>query len=103
MSTHWTFFTNYGHVLFIVAKSPEITLREMAQEIGITERAVQRIISDLEADGFLKITKIGRHNSYKVVGRKHLKHSIEKSCRVDEIVDLINNRCMAQGGCGHPH
>ena len=88
----WTFFTNYGHVIFLVAKNPEITLREIANKTGITERAVQRIISDLEKDGFLKISKIGRQNSYKIMGKKHLKHTIEKNCRIDEVVTLINSR-----------
>ena len=90
MSAQWTFFTNYGHVLFLVDKNPDATLREMSFDIGITERAVQRIISDLVSDGFLKVSKIGRQNSYTIVGKKHLKHDIEKSCSVDEIILAVN-------------
>ena len=63
----------------------------MAIEIGITERAVQRIISELEADGYIKISKIGRKNSYKLFGKKPLKHSVEKNCKIGEVVELIVN------------
>lgn len=87
--SRWTFFTNYGHVIFLVSKSPNITSKDMAQEIGITERAVQKIIHDLEEDGFIKIKKVGRNNEYRIVGRKKLRHSIEKNCRVDELIQLI--------------
>ena len=86
----WTFFTNYGHVIFLISKNPNITSKEMAQEIGITERAVQKIIHDLDEDGFINIKKVGRNNQYKIVGRKKLRHSIEKNCRIDELITTIN-------------
>ena len=46
----WTFLTNHGHVLVCVARDPDSTIREIANQVGITERAVQKIVSDLEAD-----------------------------------------------------
>ena len=86
----WNFFTNYGHVIFILSSCPRMPLREVALNVGITERAVQKIISDLEAGGFIKIKKEGRNNSYKVIGRKRLRHDIEKSCRIEDLVKVID-------------
>ena len=71
---------------------PELTLREVAQKVGITERATQKIIHDLEKDGFLKISKVGRQNSYKIIGRKKLRHNIEKNCRIDELINLVSKK-----------
>ncbi len=89
MNTKWTFFTNYGHVLFLISQDPDRTAKDMADRIGITERATQKIIHDLEADGFIRIRKKGRRNSYKVIGRKKLRHPIEKDCRVEDLIQVI--------------
>lgn len=89
MSTKWTFFTNYSHVIFLIHRESNITSKEMAQKIGITERAVQKIVHDLESDGFIKINKKGRNNEYKINRRKKLRHDIEKKCRLDELIQLI--------------
>ena len=64
----------------------------MADEVGITERAVQKIIHDLESDGFIKIYKEGRNNRYKIIGRKKLRHSIEKNCRIDELIQIVQDK-----------
>ena len=85
----WNFFTNYGHVIILLGINPDLTLREISLRVGITERSTQKIISDLEADGFLKIGKRGRQNSYKIVGRKKLKHEVEKTCRLESIIQLM--------------
>lgn len=88
----WNFFTNYGHIIFLLSSDEKLTVRDMATQVGITERAVQKIIHDLEADGFIKISKDGRNNSYKVNGHKKLRHDVEKGCRIDELTDFINSR-----------
>ena len=78
----WTFFTNYGHVLFLLAQEPDITVREMSIKVGITERAIQRILSDLEKDNFIEVTKVGRQNTYKVNLDRHLRHDLEKNTTI---------------------
>lgn len=77
--------------MILLGLKPDLTLREISLRVGITERATQKIISDLEKDGFLKISKNGRQNSYKIVGRKRLRHDIEKSCRVDNLIQLMKD------------
>lgn len=44
----WTFLTNHAHVLLCLARDPELRLRDVAERVGVTERAVQRIVADLE-------------------------------------------------------
>ena len=56
----WTFLSNHGHVLLCIAQEPEIRLRDVAERVGITERAVQRIVADLEEAGYLSRAREGR-------------------------------------------
>ena len=62
----WTFLTNHGHVLVCVARDPDATIREIANHVGITERAVQKIVSDLEANETIARFRVGRRNRYVV-------------------------------------
>ena len=86
---HWTFFTNHSHILFLVALNPEISVREMSDKVGITERAVLKILSDLSKDGFISVTKKGRCNTYKIDADKKLRHEIEGNCKVKDIIKTI--------------
>lgn len=85
----WNFFTNYGHVLFVLAQNADITIREVSIKVGITERRAQKIISQLIEDGYLKATKVGRNNRYKIVGRKKLKHPVEDRCSISDLIEII--------------
>ena len=82
--------TNHAHVLMCLEKNPSERIRELAAEVGITERAVQRIIVELEADGYLERIRNGRRNLYKVYSRKPLRHNIEKHRQVRDLIYLIN-------------
>lgn len=82
----WTFFTNHAHVLFCLAGNPTIRLREVADRVGITERAVQRIVADLRDDGYIDIEKQGRRNRYKIHRSEHLRHEIESHCTLADIL-----------------
>lgn len=86
---HWTFFTNYGHILFLVAQNPSIAVKDIASKVGITERAALRILSDLAKDEFINVTKKGRCNSYTVNTDMNLRHEIEQNCKIDDIIKLI--------------
>lgn len=67
-----------------------MVLREVAARIGITERAVQRIIADLEKDGFVDREKIGRQNRYRILADKPLRHRIEAHRTVGDLINLID-------------
>ncbi len=85
----WTFFTNHAHVVILLALKNEMTIREMAINIGITERAVQRILVELQDEGYLKVSKSGRQNVYSVALEKYFRHSIESSCQLKSIINVI--------------
>src|SRR6476659_144995 len=84
----WTFLTNHAHVLFCIARDPEVRLRDVAVRVGITERAVQRIVTDLEEEGYLVVSKEGRRNRYQLQCERPLRHAIEQHCSVQELIDL---------------
>ncbi len=85
----WTFFSNHGHVLVCLARDSDVRLREVAAEVGITERAVQKIVRDLQDAGYLTVTKQGRCNRYRINKRRSLRHSIESHCTVGKLLALV--------------
>jgi len=87
----WTFLTNHSHVLVLLARNPSLVLREVAQQVGITERAVQRIIADLETGGFVEREKIGRQNHYQIRANQPLRHSIESHRTIGDLLALLNS------------
>jgi len=90
MMGDWTFFSNYGHVLVCLSRDREVRLRDVAAEVGITERAVQKIVHDLQEAGFLTVTKQGRCNRYRINRRKSLRHSLESQCTVGKLLALVS-------------
>lgn len=85
-------FTNHGHVLILLAHDPALVLRQVATRVGITERAVQRIIADLVEAGFLERERIGRQNRYRIRTDQPLRHPIEAHRTVGDLVGLIHKR-----------
>lgn len=91
-SRRWTFLTNHAHVLGILHLDPGLVLREVAARVGITERAVQRIIHDLEDEGFIRREKVGRQNRYQVNTQKPLRHPIEAHRKIGDLLSLVSDR-----------
>lgn len=89
-SPRWTFLTNHAHVLAVLHSDPEKVLREVALEVGITERAVQRIVQELEEGGFIERERVGRKNHYRVRADRPLRHPIEAHRTIGELLELIN-------------
>jgi hypothetical protein len=85
----WTFLTNHAHVLLLLSKDPEMRMRDAAAAVGITERAVQRIVDDLAAAGHLSIEKDGRRNRYTVHAGMPLRHPVEAHCSVGGLVRFV--------------
>ena len=88
-STGWSFFTNHAHVLLCLAGNPEMRLREVGDAVGITERAVQKIISELESGGVLERERQGRRNVYRINGDLPLRHPVESHCSVQGLIEFI--------------
>ncbi|MEN8180920.1 MAG: winged helix-turn-helix domain-containing protein [Myxococcota bacterium] len=85
----WTFLTNHAHVLICIVDAPEARMRDIAERVAITERAVQRIIGDLEEAGYVQRVRTGRRNRYKVRKSLPLRHPVEKHQRVSALLRLI--------------
>ncbi len=86
----WTLFSNHGHVLVCLARDPEARLRDVAADVGITERAVQKIVRDLQDGEMVSVTKIGRRNRYRIHKRRSLRHDLEAQCTVSDLTCIIN-------------
>lgn len=85
----WTFLTNHTHVLICLTRDPEQRLRDVAEAVGITERAVQRIVSELEAAGVLSREKIGRRNRYSIDLTSPLRHDLERGHSVGDLLSQV--------------
>jgi predicted transcriptional regulator len=85
----WTFLTNHSHVLICLTRNPDMVLREVAYEVGITERAVQRIVQELEEAGAIQRIKCGRQNHYRINRKCKLRHDIEHHRTLGELLDTI--------------
>jgi predicted transcriptional regulator len=91
VAKNWTFLSNHGHVLVCLALDPDVRLRDVADRVGITERAVQQILSDLEEAGYVAKSKNGRRNSYTVRHAGRFRHDLERQVRVGDFLELLNS------------
>jgi len=89
IAQEWTFLSNHAHVLLCITREPEIRLRDVAEQVGITERAVQRIIADLEAGQYLERVRSGRRNRYVVHPELPLRHPVEAHRDVGALLALV--------------
>lgn len=92
----WTFLTNHARVLILIAGSPGIRLRDVADQVGITERAAQRIVAELESAGYLDHEKVGRRNQYHLRPDAHLRHPLENDVEVGQLLALFVDRSTAR-------
>lgn len=85
----WTFLSNHAHVVICLAQNPEARVRDVALRVGITERAVQRIIADLEEAGILTRVRDGRRNHYLIHGHRPLRHPVEAHRTVGDLIRTV--------------
>ena len=85
----WTFLSNHAHVLVCLARDSGARLRDIALDVGITERRVSSIVTDLEAEGVIKISRNGRRNSYSINRRARLRHPLESHQTVGDLLRAI--------------
>jgi DNA-binding Lrp family transcriptional regulator len=84
----WTFLSNHAHVLMCLAAEPGSRLRDVAERVGITERAVQAIVSDLEEGGAITRIREGRRNRYELHDDAHLRHPLEAHCTIRDLLRM---------------
>ncbi len=87
----WTFLTNHAHVLLCIARDSSLRMREIADRVGITERAAQRIIGDLVDGGYVTRKKVGRRNEYVVNPDVPLRHPISRDHEIGEVLSVLRD------------
>lgn len=87
----WLFLSNHGNVLLCIARDPSIRISELADRVGIGERAAQKIVADLVADGYITRTKVGRRNRYTVNREARLRHPLFSGLTIGPLVDALSH------------
>lgn len=91
----WTFLSNHTHVLHCIYLWPDIRIRDIAAKVLITERAVQRIVVDLEAGGYLKRLRVGRQNHYRLKPGLNLRHPLEDHVQIGRLLAVLQPAAAA--------
>lgn len=87
----WTFLSNHAHVLVHIARNPDARIADIARAVGITERATQGIVADLEQAGYLEIERVGRRNTYRVNRKGRFRHPAESGQAVGALLDVFRD------------
>jgi predicted ArsR family transcriptional regulator len=91
-NSSWQFLSNHGYVLLCLGRDPDARLRDVARQVGITERAVQKIVADLEEAGVVTRSRQGRRNHYQVHPQARLRHPLESGSSVEDLLRLLAPR-----------
>jgi DNA-binding IclR family transcriptional regulator len=87
----WVFLSNHGNVLLCIARDPRIRISEIADSVGIGERAAQKIVADLVAEGYLVRTKEGRRNRYEINAQARLRHPLFEELEIGPLLDALRD------------
>jgi predicted transcriptional regulator len=85
----WRFLTNHTQVLLAIARNPDVRLRDVAQDVGITERAAQRILADLVQAGYIDRERNGRRNRYVINPHVHMRHPAQEGQEIQTLLELF--------------
>jgi predicted transcriptional regulator len=85
----WTFVTNHTQVLLCLSENPDVRLRDVAETVGITERAAQRILTDLVESGHVVRMRVGRRNNYRVNRDGLMRHSAQEGKEIGDLLALL--------------
>ena len=91
----WTFITNHAAILSLMVKHPRITAREISQEVGITERSVRLIISDLDQGGYISKIREGRGVRYLVDFERPIRHKTQRDVTVSHLMSILSTKCSS--------
>jgi predicted transcriptional regulator len=87
----WTFLTNHAQVLLSLAETPNIRLRDVAERVGITERATQRIVAELVEAGYVRTTRVGRRNEYTIDREQAMRHSAQLGYEIGDLLKALTS------------
>ena len=87
----WRFVTNHTQVLLCIARDGDVRLRDVAETVGITERAAQRIVADLIEAGFVERRRVGRRNRYSIDRSAKMRHPAQTNQEIGDLLELLNS------------
>jgi DNA-binding IclR family transcriptional regulator len=93
----WSFLTNHARVLQAVAADPTIRLRDVASQVGITERRAAQIVGELERAGYLSKARDGRRNRYQIHEDLSLRHPSHQHRTLRELIHFLNDTGQRAG------
>ena len=86
----WTFLSNHGHLMVYINQHPEARVREIAANVGITERRALAILGDLEEGGYISVTRIGRRNHYTINPKGRFRHPLEANRPIKALLKIFS-------------
>jgi predicted transcriptional regulator len=92
----WTFLTNHARALLCIAEDPQVRLRVIAQQIGITERAAQSLVNDLVDAGYVTRKRVGRRNRYEIAASLPFRHPYEHRLDVGTLLTALRREPAPQ-------
>jgi DNA-binding MarR family transcriptional regulator len=87
---HWTFLSNHGHVLVYLSRNSECLIKDIAADVGITERSAQMILGDLEDSGYISTNKVGRRNIYTLNSKMKFRHPAEANKPISALLKIFS-------------
>ena len=87
--TRWTFLTGHGHALIVIMRDPNVRLREIASELGVTERTAQTVVNDLVEAAYVARTRVGNRSRYEVRTNRPFRHPVERDHAVGELLEVL--------------
>ncbi len=90
-SNSWHFLTNHAQVLLCIENNPDARMRDIAETVGVTERAAQRITNDLVEAGYVTRERIGRRNRYRINRKARMRHPAQREHRIGELLGLLSS------------
>jgi predicted transcriptional regulator len=85
----WRFLSNHTQVLLCIQRDPDVRYRDIAEMVGITERAAQRIVADLIESGYVESERVGRRNHYRVNTDIAMRHPAQDGHEIGELLKLL--------------
>jgi DNA-binding IclR family transcriptional regulator len=85
----WTFLSNHAQVLLCIAQDPDVRLRDIADQVGITERAAHRIVSELDHAGYLARERDGRRNRYTIGHDLPLPDRVASKQKIGDLLEIL--------------
>jgi len=90
-SNSWHFLTNHAQVLLCIENNPDARMRDIAETVGVTERAAQRITNDLAEAGYVTRERIGRRNRYRINRKARMRHPAQREHLIGELLGLLSS------------